>query len=188
MGQSAFFYYNPEQTSENRNQGYFTPAPTSMPMQVDYFAYQPTFRPQSAAPQMLYSQGMPTPTASPKARFQKPTILLQQEHAPFMLRLDTHHMPSTPTLSAGSSFSSTYIDSPPVCNVHQTSVDFDYFGQPFENVKRCEEEIFSEALSAEWTNQHSPPLTPGKHQKYCCGLSRRNPIQKKSRFRSSWLT
>lgn len=162
MGQSAFFYYNPEQTSENRNQGYFTPAPISMPMQVsDYFAYQPAFRPQSAAPQMLYSQGMPTPTASPKARFQKPTIHLQQDRTPFMMRLDTHHMPATPTLSASGSFSSTHLDSPPACNIHQTSVDFDYFGQPFEGIKRgCEEEIFSEVLSAEWTNQNSPPMTP----------------------------
>jgi len=155
MGQSAFFYYNPEQTSENRSQGYFTPAPTSVPV-TDYFQFQPAFRPQSAGPQMLYSQGMPTPSASPKPYLQKSAMHLQQDHMPFMMRLDTSHVPSTPTLSASGSFTSTHMDSPAACGL-------DYFGQPFIGVKTGhEEEVFSDVLSAEWTNQNSPPMSPGK--------------------------
>jgi len=159
MGQSAFFYYNPEQTCHQRNQGFYTPAPTSVPLQsADYFQFQPV-----AHPQMLYSQGMPTPSASPKPRFQRPAIVLQQEQAPYMLRLAASHtVPSTPTLSASGSFSSSHLDSP--CNLMQTPADLDYFSQPFHGVKSAcdDEQIFSDVLSADWTHHNSPPLTPGK--------------------------
>lgn len=158
MGQSAFFYYNPEQTCHNRSQGYYTPAPTSVPVQsTDYFQYQP------ARPQMLYSQGMPTPSASPKPRFHRPAIVLSQDQTPYMMRFPASHtVPSTPTLSASGSFSSSHLDSP--CNMLQTPIDMDYFSQPFHGVKsQCDDDqIFSDVLSAEWTKHNSPPLTPGK--------------------------
>ncbi|KAF4555332.1 Zinc finger C2H2 type domain-containing protein 6 [Elsinoe fawcettii] len=169
MGQPPFFYYNPEQTSENRNQGHFTPQPNSMVMSMpDYFhCQQPIYRPQSAGPQMIYqptphyiNQAMLTPTASPKPFQHKPTILLQQEN-PFLIRLDaSHYVPSTPTLSAsGSSFSSSSADSP---NAHVVPSN-DYFSQPAYEKSIREEEAFAEIVHNEMTvvgSTHSPPLTP----------------------------
>ncbi|PNS17758.1 hydrogen peroxide stress regulator 1 [Sphaceloma murrayae] len=170
MGQPAFFYYNPEQTSENRNQGHFTPQPNSMAMSMpDYFhCQQPYHRPQSAGPQMIYqptphyiNQAMLTPTASPKP-FQghKPTILIQQEN-PFLIRLDaSQYVPSTPTLSAsGSSFSSSSSDSP---NAH-TLPSNDYFSQPLFEKHQHEEDVFPQIVNSEMNvvrSTHSPPLTP----------------------------
>ena len=173
MGQQSYFYYHPEHTSNHRNQGHFTPQPTSMPM--DYFTYPLSHsRPQSARPDMLYhstphyiSQAMLTPTASPQPMQQKPTILVQQER-PFYMHLDTSYMPATPTLSAtsSSSFSSQSLDSPLGCGMMPTPIELDYRGNTaFDGFKRgCEEEVFSEILSAEWTGTNSPPLTPGKHE------------------------
>ncbi|TKX25188.1 C2H2 type zinc finger domain-containing protein 17 [Elsinoe australis] len=169
MAQPAFFYYNPEQTSENRNQGHFTPQPNSMHLSMpDYFHCQPFHRPQSAGPQMIYqptpqyiNQAMLTPGASPKPfHGHKPTILVQQEN-PFLIRLDaSHYVPSTPTLSAsGSSFSSTSSDSP---NAHIVPSN-DYFSQPLFEKHSHEEEVYSEMVHHEMTmvgSTHSPPLTP----------------------------
>ncbi|KAF2222128.1 hypothetical protein BDZ85DRAFT_250974 [Elsinoe ampelina] len=168
LGQPSFFYYNPEQTSENRNQGHFTPQPNSMVMSMpDYFhCHQPFHRPQSAGPQMIYqptpqyfNQAMLTPSASPKPFQHKPTILVQQEN-PYLIRLDaTQYVPSTPTLSAsGSSFSSSSVDSP---HAHVVPSN-DYFSQPFAKAVR-EEEAFADIVHNEMTvvgSTHSPPLSP----------------------------
>ena len=165
LAQSTFLYFNPEQTTENRNNGHYTPHPQAM--QMDYFQYS---RPQSAGPQMMYqqppqyiSQALLTPVESPKPIQHKPTILVQQEVAPFQMRLNTNYnfMPATPTLSATSTFNS--LDSPQHCQLVPSSVDMDYFGpSTFQGVKKgCEDEVFSEVLTSEWTSANSPPMTPG---------------------------
>lgn len=171
ISQQPFFYYNPEQTAENRNHGHFTPHPQSMPMgQVDYFSYNAGIaysRPQSAGHQLMYqqpqyiSQAMLTPATSPREMQQKPTIMLQQE-MPYM-HLDTSYMPATPTLSANGSFAS--IDSPINCGLLPTPIDAEYFGPTFavEGAKKMgEEEMFADVLNGgNWTTSNSPPLTPG---------------------------
>ncbi|KAF2156881.1 hypothetical protein K461DRAFT_289253 [Myriangium duriaei CBS 260.36] len=163
---SPFFYYSPEHTSENRNQGHLTPQPSSTFMSMpDYFQFQHVLdRPQSAGPQMVFhpqpnfiQQSMLTPTASPKPIGQKPSFLIQQHENPFLVRLEPqHYVPSTPTLSAsGSSMSSQSVDSPALC----PPVQNDYFGQKVS----AEDDAYSAALCGELTtlgSTHSPPLTP----------------------------
>lgn len=179
MGPSAFYYYNPEQTADNRNHGHFTPHPQSMPMAAahDYFAYQPAMssysRPQSAGPQVFYqpqqhylAQAMLTPAASPKPRQHKPTFLVQQEMQ-CMMPIDTdcqdyhQYMPATPTLSAAGSFSSA--DSPQTAGPMPTPVEVAYLGSSFEGIKQgCEEEVFSEILTGgDWSRTKTPPMSPG---------------------------
>ena len=188
MGQSPFFYYNPDPSPENRQHGHFTPHPHGLPMAVvpsspeHMMPYHPQQmyqqRPQSAGPAPMHyhpqvpqyvSQAMLTPAASPRAQHQKPTILLQQE--PQALKpLDTEcygYYPATPTLSASGSYSS--VDSPPnTADVLPTPVNGMFFPRPQHMsfpapaVKEgCEEEVFSEVLaSGDWARPGSPPLTP----------------------------
>lgn len=174
MGQQSFFYYNPEQTEQNRSHGHYTPHPQSMPMgQVDYFSYNAGIaysRPQSAGHQLIYqqqpqyiSQAMLTPATSPREMQQKATIMLQQE-MPYM-RLDTSYMPATPTLSATGSFAS--IDSPQNCGPLPTPIDTEYYCQTFPvevSKKMGEEEMFADVLnSGDWSASNSPPTTPGMY-------------------------
>ena len=188
MGQSPFFYYNPDPSPENRQHGHFTPHPHGLPMAVvpsspehmmPYHQPHPMYqRPHSAGPAPMHyhpqvpqyvSHAMLTPAASPRAQHHKPTILLQQE--PHGLRpLDTEcysYFPATPTLSASGSFSS--VDSPPnTADVLPTPVNGVFFGRPQHMAfpapavkEGCEEEVFTEVLaSGDWARPGSPPLTP----------------------------
>lgn len=137
LGQSPFFYYKPETSSEHRHQGLFSPQPNTNEdsSQMQVFQQQP-YHPEMtipAQPQMMYPrpsaispQGFlpsrpayETPStmntmASPQPMQQKAAFLHQHEGLP--LTLDTvcgapgvHVYPSTPPLSV----SGSTVDSPP---------------------------------------------------------------------------
>lgn len=175
--QPAFFYYNPDPSSDNRQHGHWTSHPQqphglplatfpSTPteyMAPQYQQQQMYQRPHSAgahvqqpqAKPAYISQAMLTPDASPRAMNQKPTILVQQDVPNLMpLNTDCHsYYPATPALSASGSFSS--IDSPPSSiNMLPTPMNNSaFFGSQqyntgFHAVKEgCEEEVFSEVLA-----------------------------------------
>lgn len=157
MGQSPFFYYNPDPTGENaRQHGHFTPHPHG----------QQTFQQQTVSfPQTAYANHMLTPVASPQPMYQKPTILIQEQNSPFLHPIDTdfsdlRFAPATPPLSS----SGSNISSPPsTCEFLPTPVNGAFFhGEGIEGVKQgCEDEVFSEILAAgvEWRSA-SPPMTP----------------------------
>ncbi|KAF2652269.1 hypothetical protein K491DRAFT_605237 [Lophiostoma macrostomum CBS 122681] len=179
MGQSPFFYYNPDPTGENaRQHGHFTPhpsgqqTPTFQPQQQDAFCPQTMLfrRPsssnsQASYPQTAYANHMLTPVASPQPMYQKPTILIQEQHSPYLHPIETdfsdlRYAPATPPLSS----SGSNISSPPsTCEFLPTPVNGAFFhGEGIEGVKQgCEEEVFSEILAAgaEWRSA-SPPMTP----------------------------
>ena len=188
MGQSPFFYYNPDPSPENRQHGHFTAHPHGLPMAIvpsspehmmpyQQQMYQP--RPLSSGPPPMHyhpqvpqyvSQAMLTPAASPRAQHQKPTILLQQDvHNLKPLNTEFHgYYPATPTLSASGSFSS--VDSPASStDVLPTPVNgAAFFPRPQQYAfaapavkEGCEEEVFTEVLAGgDWARPGSPPLTP----------------------------
>ncbi|KAF2644396.1 hypothetical protein P280DRAFT_392811 [Massarina eburnea CBS 473.64] len=170
MGQSPFFYYNPETAKENtRQHGHFTPQPAGQSLHT----FQPQGmvfgRPTSANSQASYAptsyaSQMLTPVASPRPMYQKPTILIQPQDSPFLHPLDTdfsdmRYAPATPPLSS----SGSSISSPPCMNDFMpTPVNAFFSAQGIDGVKEgCEGEVFSEVLSAgtEWRSA-SPPMTP----------------------------
>jgi hypothetical protein len=161
MGQSPFFYYNPDPTGENaRQHGHFTPHPHGK--QTQAFQQQTVSFPQTA-----YANHMLTPVASPQPMYQKPTILIQEQNSPFLHPIDTdfsdlRFAPATPPLSS----SGSNVSSPPsTCEFLPTPVNGAFFhSEAIEGVKQgCEDEVFSEILAAgaEWRSA-SPPMTPGK--------------------------
>lgn len=161
MGQSPFFYYNPDPNGENaRQHGHFTPHPHGQ--QTQAFQQQAVSFPQTA-----YANHMLTPVASPQPMYQKPTILIQEQNSPFLHPIDTdfsdlRFAPATPPLSS----SGSNVSSPPsTCEFLPTPVNGAFFhGEVIEGVKQgCEDEVFSEILAAgaEWRSA-SPPMTPGK--------------------------
>lgn len=167
MGQSPFFYYNPDPSPENHRQhGHFTPHPHGE-QTFQHGLYAPTVmikRPSSsnsmhAYPQTAYAHHMLTPVASPQPMYQKPTILIQEQNSPYLHPIDTDfsYAPATPPLSS----SGSNISSPPsTCDVLPTPVNGLFEG--IEGVKQgCEGEVFSEILAAgaEWRSA-SPPMTP----------------------------
>jgi hypothetical protein len=179
MGQSPFFYYNPDPKPDNRQHGHFSQQPNNVQVPVYHPHVQPMpstpiySRPNSSCSQppmhpKMYNTGYPvnmTPMASPRPMYQKPTILIQ-EHAPRMiLESDAHEgdmyfYPSTPPLSA----SGSAISSPSSCDIIPTPVNAMFFGlEGFEGVKEgCEGEVQSENLAGgDWARCGSPPLTPG---------------------------
>jgi hypothetical protein len=184
MGQSPFFYYNPDPKPDNRQHGHFSPHPSNMHQvqQVQVPMYHPHMhpmpstpiysRPNSAPSQPQMQQQMfnghfqtnMTPMASPRPVYQKPTILVQDHHAPrLMIEPECHdgdmyYYPSTPPLSA----SGSVISSPSSCDVLPTPMNTMFFG--FEGVKEgCESEVQSENLAGgEWARCGSPPMTPCK--------------------------
>lgn len=177
MAQSAFFYYNPDPTSENRQHGHFSPHPKSIPQMAvtpepgSICGSMNYGRPSSSSSQASYharsgltSQALLTPMASPQPLYQKPTILVQQD-SPYLYPLDTEcadmrFMPSTPPLSS----SGSAISSPPSsCDLLPTPAAGTFFpADALEGVKQgCEEEVFSEILAGDWTRSASPPMTPG---------------------------
>ena len=178
MGQSSFYYYNPEPSPETKQYGHFTPQPYAL--STDHMNQQAYFpQPPSGYPMQVYSrpsvsecsnmsyhpQRVMTPQASPRADCQKPTIVVEH-NSPMLMPLDTscanmHYMPGTPTLST----SGSAISSPPsLCEFLPTPVSGFFDGESFNGVKEgCEEEVFSEVLAAgDWTRAGSPPLSPGK--------------------------
>jgi len=181
MGQSPFFYYNPDPKPDNRQHGHFSQHPSNIQIQVPvYHPHMQQMQPMPSTPiysrpnsscsqppmqQQMYHGGYQTnmtPMASPRPLYQKPTILIQ-EHAPrLMMESDMHegdmyYYPSTPPLSA----SGSVISSPSSCDVLPTPLNTMFFG--FEGVKEgCEGEVQSENLAGgEWTRCGSPPMTPG---------------------------
>jgi C2H2 transcription facotor len=162
--QSPFFYYNPDPQGENaRQHGHFTPHPSGQAtFQPQNMYYQ---RPSSANshisyPQTAYASQMLTPVASPQPMYQKPTILIQPQDSPYLRPIDTDfsYAPATPPLSSTGSISSP----PSVCDILPTPVNGFFPGESIEGVKQgCEEEVFSELLSAgiEWRSA-TPPMTP----------------------------
>jgi hypothetical protein len=179
MGQSPFFYYNPDPTGENtRQHGHFTPHPHGQANQTYQTQSQDTYyspsmlfkRPsssnsQTSYPQTAYANHMLTPVASPQPMYQKPTILIQQQDSPYLHPIDTdfsdlRFAPATPPLSSsGSSVSSP----PSICDGLSTPLNAFFSGDGIEGVKQgCEGEVFSEILAAgaDWRST-SPPMTPG---------------------------
>lgn len=180
MGQSAFFYYKPDPSPENRQHGHFTPHPNGLqhpqayPQEAFYTQNMIYSRPSSASSQASYpakaayaNQALLTPVASPQPMCQKPTILIQQDQqtSPYLFPLDTdcsdlRFTPATPPLSS----SGSAISSPPsTCDILPTPVNGAFFNsEGLEGVKQgCEEEVFSEILAGGgWTRSASPPMTP----------------------------
>lgn len=175
MGQSSFFYYNPDPKPDNRQHGHFSQHPNNVQVQ----AYQPHLHAMPSTP--IYSRpnsscsqppmqppmfnagfaGNMTPMASPRPMYQKPTILIQ-DHTSRMMEADgsetdMYYYPSTPPLSEYGSVMS----SPSSCDVLQTPVNSVFLG--VEGVKEgCEGEVQSENLAGgDWARCGSPPMTPG---------------------------
>ena len=184
MGQSPFFYYNPDPKSNNRQHGNFTQQPNNMQMpiyQQQHFQSMqpipstPTYsRPSSSCSQQqmyqqMYNNGYQmnmTPIISPRPMYHKPTIMMVQEHAPRLMiesnmhESDMYYYPATPPLSA----SGSVISSPGSCEVLHTPINPMFYGmEGFEGVKEgCEGEVQSENLAGnEWARCGSPPMTPG---------------------------
>ncbi|KAH9221637.1 hypothetical protein DL95DRAFT_402966 [Leptodontidium sp. 2 PMI_412] len=179
MGQSPFFYYNPDPKPDNRQHGHFSQQPNNIQVPVYHPHMQPMpstpiySRPSSACSQppmhpQMYNNGYPmnmTPMASPRPMYQnqKPTIMIQ-EHAPrVMIESDMHedmyYYPSTPPLSA----SGSTISSPSSCDVLPTPMNTVFFGlEGFEGVKDgCQGEVQAENLAGgDWARCGSPPMTP----------------------------
>ena len=190
MGQSPFFFYNPEPDSQHRQHGHFTPHPTeyqfshavpsfqhpSMPEQFTGYPPQAFGSRPSSSDSLQHFQSKPqyyrqmamTPMASPRPIYQKPTILIEQ-HSPRLLSLDTqcaatdmYYFPSTPPLST----SGSTISSPPSsCGMIPTPVQDGFLSrESFEGVKEgCEVDVQSEILAGgDWARSGTPPMTPGK--------------------------
>ncbi|KAF2710322.1 hypothetical protein K504DRAFT_454631 [Pleomassaria siparia CBS 279.74] len=175
MGQSPFFYYNPDPAGENtRQHGHFTAHPhgqtfQSQPQEAYYSPSMLFKRPsssnsQTSYPQTSYANHMLTPVASPQPMYQKPTILIQQQDSPYLHPIDTdfsnlRFAPATPPLSSsGSSVSSP----PSICDGLNTPLGAFFPAEAMEGVKQgCEGEVFSEILAsgADWRST-SPPMTP----------------------------
>lgn len=175
MGQSPFFYYNPDPKSDNRQHGHFSQQPSNVggtvySQHVQGMPSTPIYsRPNSSGsqPQMLFNAGFSanmTPMVSPRPMYHKPTILIQ-DHSPRLVtesdvrEVDRYFYPSTPPLSAGGSV----ISSPSSSDMVPTPLGTMFYGlEGFEGVKEgCEGEVQSENLAGgEWARCGSPPMTP----------------------------
>jgi len=183
LGQSPFFYYNPDPNPDHRQHGHFSPHPNALPSNVQFHQFQQPIpsqetimpfphhmiysRPSSSSSQLQmqskasYSTQMAvTPMASPRPLYQKPTILIQPLDTE-CVGSDVYFYPSTPPLST----SGSAISSPPSsCGVLPTPTNDAFFGrESFEGVKEgCESDVQSEILAGgDWTRSCSPPMTPG---------------------------
>lgn len=179
MGQSPFFYYNPDPKSDNRQHGHFSQQPSNMAgpvysqqmQQMQQMPSTPIYsRPNSSGsqPPMMFNPGYAanmTQMVSPRPMYHKPTILIQ-DHSPRLMtesdihEADMYYYPSTPPLSAGGSV----ISSPSSSDMVPTPLNTMFYGlEGFEGVKEgCEGEVQSENLAGgEWARCGSPPMTPG---------------------------
>ncbi|OBT96106.1 hypothetical protein VE01_06873 [Pseudogymnoascus verrucosus] len=174
MGQSPFFYYNPDPKPDNRQHGHFSPHPN---IQVQTYQHvlpsTPTYsRPTSSCsqppmPMQVFNAAMQasmTPMASPRPMYQKPAILIQDHNSRLYdsesVDADAYYFPSTPPLSSpGSS-----VDSPSSYDILPTPLEHtSFFGiENFEGVKEgCQGEVQSENLAGlDWARCGSPPMTP----------------------------
>jgi hypothetical protein len=179
MGQSPFFYYNPDPKPDNRQHGHFSQHPNNAQVPIYHQHVQPMpstpiySRPNSSCSQppmqqQIFHNGFPanmTPMASPRPMYQKPTILIQDHTQRLVIESDMcendmYYYPSTPPLSA----SGSVISSPSSCDVLQTPMNTMFYGlEGFEGVKEgCEGEVQSENLAGgDWARCGSPPMTPG---------------------------
>lgn len=190
LGQSSFFYYNPETNTDHRQHGLFTTHPNVSVDDSQIQQYQHSVYSQevmlSGQPQLMYSrpstsespcflpsqavrpmQVANTQMVSPRPQHQKSSFMCQLDGP--RLSLDTECgtpdvfvYPSTPPLSV----SGSAISSPPSsCGVLHTPMTAPFLG--LENIKGvkegCEGEVQSEILAGgDWTRCCSPPLTPGE--------------------------
>ncbi|KAL8729477.1 MAG: hypothetical protein Q9166_004725 [cf. Caloplaca sp. 2 TL-2023] len=186
LGQSPFFYYNPEP-------GHFSPRPNAdcegpqihhFPQQMYPLGHAQMMygRPSSASPVYLPPktamalQPFNTPVASPRPRHQRPAFLYQNDGLPLSLNTecstpDLYIYPSTPPLSV----SSSTVNSPPsTCGILPTPVVGDRL--PLENLEGvkegCEGDVQTEILAGgDWTRSGSPPLTPAAARQHSDLLS-----------------
>jgi len=182
MGQSSFFYYNPEPQADHRQHGHFSPHPNAVQHGMQLHSYQQQsyyheVMQQGQQPMMyphLPSSGPPTYThqksmmamASPRPLQQKPAFLYQFEGQQLSVDTgcstpDVYVYPSTPPLSSSGSATSS---PPSTCGVLPTPVTGSYMGlDNMKGVKEgCEGDVQSEILAGgDWTRCCSPPLTPG---------------------------
>jgi len=180
MGQSPFFYYNPDPKSDNRQHGHFSQHPSNVQVPMYHQHPQPMpmpstpiySRPSSSCSQPpMYNKmftsgyiGDLTPMASPRPLYQKPTILIH-DHSPRMrvereMEGDMYYYPATPPLSA----SGSTMSSPSHTDMLPTPLNTVFFGvESFEGVKEgCQGEVQSENLAGgDWARGGSPPMTPG---------------------------
>lgn len=182
LGQSPFFYYNPEP-------GHFSQRPSAdcegYPMQ--HFPQHMYHADMMALghPQMMYGrqassaspvylppktamalQSFNTPVASPRPLHQRPAFLHNNDGLSLSLNTecstpDLFVYPSTPPLSV----SASTVNSPPsTCGILPTPVSAGRL--PIDNLEGvkegCEGEVQTEILAGgDWTRCGSPPLTPG---------------------------
>jgi len=179
MGQSSFYYYNPEAHAEHRQHGHFTSRPSANrdglplhPYHQNAYYNDMTMQGQNS---ILYSH---VPSAfSVSYTQQKPTLAMVSPRPlkpAFSYQFDGHQLsvdtecstpdvyvyPSTPPLSSSASTSS---NSPSTCGVLPTPVTGGFIGlDNIEGVKEgCEGDVQSEILAGgDWTRCCSPPLTP----------------------------
>ena len=184
MGQSPFFYYNPEPSAEHRQHGHFSPHPNTVQDGASMQAYhQQSYYhdmvmqqgPQHMMYPRLPSSGPPIyahhnpaiAMASPRPLQQKPAFLYQYQGQQLSVDTDCNtpevcFYPSTPPLSSSCSTSSS---PPSTCGVLPTPVTASYIN--LDNTKAvkegCEGDVQSEILAGgDWTRCCSPPLSPGK--------------------------
>lgn len=177
VGQSPFFYYNPDPKPDNRQHGHFSPHPNVQGptfQQVTPVPSTPAYsRPTSSCSQtpmsmMAFNASFHAAMgsmASPRPLYQKPTILIQSDY--FVADgMDTemyNGYPSTPPLScSGSSAGSPQSYDP----LHTPMTEHGSFFpmESYEGVKEgCQSEVRSESLAGfEWSRSGSPPLTQGR--------------------------
>ena len=175
MGQSPFFYYNPEPHADHRQHGHFTPQPKQDGVQAHqlqqqwyhqqmmYYGQPPMMYPQlpSSVPTMHQKSGPPMTTPRPIQH--RPAALYQFEGKALAVDTDCNSsdvnmFPSTPALSSGSVVSSP----PSTCGVLPTPTTDSYMG--LEGVKEgCHGDVSSELLASGdlIARSGSPILTPG---------------------------
>lgn len=170
MGQSPFFYYNPDPKPDNRQHGHFSQHPKGPVhfQQVQTMPSTPVYsRPTSScSPVQIFNPTYNHALASPRPMYQKPAILIQSQSVNLLSQTeasesDMYCLPSTPPLST----SGSSISSPSSCDMMQTPLDSGFFGfENFENVKNdCQAEVKSEILARiDWNRCTSPPMTPGR--------------------------
>ncbi len=174
----AFFYYNPDPSADNRQQGHFMPRPNAHALpqqhQMTVFPVVPTLpstplpstpvysRPGSACSQPAMHPkmfgGVPltlTPQASPQLLHHKPSIVLDTD----LSEADGLYYPSTPPLSS----SGSVISSPGSCDILQTPLNPMFSGlDGFESKETCDNDGQLESFpNLDWSSCASPPMTPG---------------------------
>ena len=179
MASQPFFYYNPEQNADTRQQGLFTPHPSAVvqanglprfpPQMYAHGLISPPERPTSAQmylPSQVQHVSSADGVIAPQPLAHKPAFLFHER--PLHLNTecgegDRYMYPATPPLS----ISGSTISSPPMSSgvlPTPTGPAFPMFlSGNLEGVKEgCEVEVKSEILAGEdWARCGSPPLAPG---------------------------